>query len=203
MRELAVDGGRTIPLDPAEMPRTWRERGTQYPRDPAAHNTPRGTEPSREAVPGRVTCTVQRPAVLDPPKGNARMAGLWAAGHVECPSRRRRRRRCAFPSVASWPAYPSSSGWGAGFGFCGLRARARARPRARPPSRHELPRQSTSTILRLSYLAAPRNDTDCATTSASRKRRLCPNRGTSTRRAPGHAWTMAAASCQGTSGSSG
>jgi len=55
MRKLTADGGRTIPLDPAEMPRPWRERGTRYPRAPAADNTPRSTEPSREAVPGRVT----------------------------------------------------------------------------------------------------------------------------------------------------
>src|SRR5216684_9046812 len=65
------------------MSRPWRVRGTRYPRNPAADNTPRSTEPSREAVPGRVTCTVQRQAVLDPPKGNARRAGLWAAGHVD------------------------------------------------------------------------------------------------------------------------
>src|SRR5262249_57380419 len=45
------------------MPRPRRERGTRYPRAPVAHNTPRSTEPPREAVPGRETCAVQRQAV--------------------------------------------------------------------------------------------------------------------------------------------
>jgi len=77
-----VDGGRTIPRRPGRNAEALAGVGNPMtPRsgriqDSEGHRTFKRGSAGQGDLHGAAT------GGLDPPKGNARMAGLWAAGHV-------------------------------------------------------------------------------------------------------------------------